>query len=126
MIAKRLIFIIILLLCFYSIYDHIEEETEKTVQIDEIEKGVKDLRPLLKGEDKISFLANSPEERKIHFEAQYILAPLIVHRGNQGDKYALIIENFNYPLDSTFRMEEFKEVKRVEEKRFNFILMERK
>lgn len=123
---KKIIIFIIFLLGCYLLYGHLKFINGSKTQIDQIEIGINQLLPLFKNETKISFMANSPEELKIHFESQYILAPTILEKGFHDNKNLLYIEDFNYPTNEYLPTESLKEIRRYSDDRFHFILFEKK
>ncbi len=123
---KKIILLFIIFCGGYLIYSHIKNINASNTQIDQISNGISQLFDQFKEEERISFMANSPEEVKIHFESQYIIAPMIIEKGFHDNKYLLYIEDFNHPSNEHLPVELIKEVKRVKDDRFNFILFEKK
>lgn len=123
---KKLLSILLIGAILYLIIDHIKSLANSVTQIDQISNGLSSFKNELKNAKGVSFIANSPEEIKIHFETQNILAPIMVHKGWQDYDYLLYIEDFNYPKNESVPVDFFELVKRTSDDRFHFNLYERK
>lgn len=117
-------FILILIICFgiYQISSHYCQINQSKVQIDQVAAGVNALVPLIKKENKISFMVNSPEEMKIYFETQFILTPMILEKGWHDNKFMVYIEDFNHPPNEGLPIKNLQEIKRISDDRFHFVL----
>ena len=123
---KNIISSLLIIAIAYFFFNHIEKLENSNTQIDQLEAGLSTFSKYLEGGSAISFLANSPEEVKIHFETQNILAPIVVHKGWQDHDYLLYIEDYNHPANEGVPTSFFTLVDSVRDDRFHFKLFKRK
>jgi len=123
---KKIIFFLILIVIAFLLKNHFDFIAKENTEIDLLQKGISQFEEYIDEESTLSFMANSPEEIKLHFESQFVVAPTLLEKGFHPHKFLVYIENINSEPNEYLPLEQVDLVKSVIVDRFRFTLFKRK